>query len=95
MYLKIHRSQGSGDIVAVCDRELMNTTICHEKITVTISEHFYGNHLATESEVRDALKNACNINLMGERATAIAIDMGLTTKDCCIMIGNVPHAQIF
>ncbi len=95
MYLKIHRSQGSGDIVAVCDRELMNTTISDEKINVTISGHFYGDHLATESEVRDALKNACNINLMGKRATDIAIGMGLTTKECCIMIGNVPHAQIF
>jgi hypothetical protein len=95
MYLKIHRSAGAGDIVAVCDRELMNTTICHDKISIPISEHFYGNQIATEEEVRKALKNACNINLMGERATAIAIEMGLTTKDCCIMIGRVPHAQIF
>lgn len=95
MYLKIHRSPGAGDIVAVCDRELLNTTLRHEKLSMTISEHFYGNHPATESEVRDALRSACNINLIGKRAVAIAIDMGLTTKDCCIMIGNVPHAQIF
>jgi uncharacterized protein len=95
MYLKIHRVPGAGDIVAVCDRELINTTIHHEKITVTISEHFYGNHLATVSEVRDALKSAGNINLMGERAVAVAAEMGLITKDGCIMIGNVPHAQIF
>lgn len=95
MHLKIHRVPGAGDIVAVCDRELINTTIRHEKLTVTISEHFYGNNPATESEVRDALKSADNINLMGERAVAIALDMGLITKDGCIMIGKVPHAQIF
>ena len=95
MYLKIHRIPGVGDIVAVCDRELLNTTISHDKLNVTISEHFYGNRLATESEVRDALKTISNINLMGKRATAIAIDMGLLTNDGCIMIGDVPHAQIF
>ena len=95
MYLKIHRVPGAGDIVAVCDRELINTTIRHEKLTVTISEGFYGKDLVTEQEVRDALNTAGNINLMGERATGVAIAMGILTRDGCIMIGSVPHAQIF
>ena len=95
MFLKIHRSPGTGDIVAVCDRELINTTISHEKMTVRITEEFYGTFPATEQEVKDALKRAGNINLMGERSVNVAIAMGLITKDGCIMIGKVPHAQIF
>ncbi len=95
MFLKIHRVRDTGDIVAVCDRELLNTTISHEKLTVTITDSFYGNTPATEDEVRDALKNAGNINLIGERSVTIAIAMGLLTKSGCIMIGNVPHAQIY
>ena len=43
---------------------------------------------ATEDEVRAALKRAGNINLMGERAVAIAIEMGLVTGPGCIMIGK-------
>ncbi len=95
MFLKIHRCPGSGDIVAVCDRELINTTISNDKIKVTITEDFYGNCPATEEEIRNALKTAGNINLMGERSVSLAIEMGLITRSGCIMIGNVPHAQIF
>lgn len=95
MFLKVHRSRDTGDIVAVCDRELLNTTVHHEKLSITITETFYGNTLATEDEVKDALKNAGNINLIGERSINLAIEMGLITKSGCMMIGKVPHAQIY
>ena len=95
MFLKIHRSPGMGDVVAVCDRELVNTTISNGTLTVTITEAFYGSCPATEAEVRDALKRAGNINLMGERAVALAIGMGLVSRSGCTTIGNVPHAQIY
>ena len=95
MFLKIHRSPGTGDIVAVCDRELINTTISHENFTVTITREFYGDCPATEEEIKKAMKSAGNINLMGERAVSLAIEMGLVTRSGCIMIGNVPHAQIY
>ena len=94
MFLKIHRSPGSGDIVAVCDRELLNTTISNGTMKVPISEYFYGNCQVTEAEVQEAMKSAGNINLMGERAVSIAIGMGLITRSDCIMIGTVPHAII-
>ncbi|MFA5347397.1 MAG: DUF424 domain-containing protein [Methanoregula sp.] len=81
--------------MAVCDRELLNTTISHGELSVRISEAFYGNVPAAEDEVRAALKKAGNINLMGKRAVSIAIDMGLITQSGCIMIGKTPHAQVY
>ncbi len=95
MFLKIHRSRDTGDIVAVCDRELLNTTVCHEKLSLAITDWFYGNTPVTENEVRDALKNAGTINLIGERSVNLAVEMGLLTKSDCMMIGKVPHAQIY
>jgi len=95
MFLKIHPSRETGDVVAVCDRELLNTTISHEKLTITVTDAFYGNTPATEGEVKAALKNAGNINLIGERSVNIAVEMGLVDKPCCMMIGKVPHAQIY
>jgi hypothetical protein len=79
----------------VCDRELLNTTISHGNLSVKISEAFYGNCPASEDMVRDALKKAGNINLMGKRSVSIAIDMGLITRSGCIMIGDIPHAQVY
>ena len=84
-----------GDVVAVCDRELINTTISKGNLTVTITEAFYGSTPAPEEEIREALRTAGNINLMGGRAVSLAIGLGLITKSGCIMIGDVPHAQIY
>jgi hypothetical protein len=95
MFLKVHSSPGVGDIVAVCDCELLNTTISHGNLSVKISEAFYGNCPASEDMVRDALKKGGNINLMGRRSVSIAIDMGLITRSGCIMIGDIPHAQVY
>jgi hypothetical protein len=95
MFLKIHRYPDTADVVAVCDRELINTTISNDTMTVIISDAFYGRTAATEAEVREALKRAGNANLMGERSISLAIGMGLLTRAGCIMIGNVPHAQIY
>lgn len=95
MFMKIHRSRESPDVVAVCDRELINTTISGERMTVTVTGAFYGTTPATEEEIRKALQSAGNINLMGERTIRLAVEMGLITKDDCIMIGKIPHVQVY
>lgn len=95
MFLKVHCSPGAGNIVAVCDRELLNTTISSGELSIQITEGFYGNTPASEEMVRSVLKNAGNINLMGKRSVSIAIDMGLVTPSGCIMIGDIPHAQVY
>jgi hypothetical protein len=45
--------------------------------------------------VAEALKKAGNINLMGKRAVGLAIKLGLVAKSGCIMIGEIPHAQVY
>ena len=95
MFLKVHRSQGLGDVVAVCDRELLNTTISRGGLSIRITEAFYGTTPVTEDIVIEALRKADNINLMGKRAVSIAINMGLITQSGCIMIGEIPHAQVY
>jgi hypothetical protein len=95
MFLKIHRAPQTRDIVAVCDRELINTTISNGDIEMHITDAFYGNRRASEEEVREALKTAENANIMGERAVTLAIELGLVSRAGCIMIGTIPHAQIF
>ncbi len=95
MYLKIHRSHAGDEVVAVCDRELMNTTIRGEKVEISISGSFYGTTLAGPEEVRSVLSKAGNANLIGERTVALAEEMGLVSRSSCLMLGEVPHAQLF
>lgn len=95
MFLKVHHYPGSGDVVAVCDRELLDTTLKHGDVEIEVSEKFYGSTPATPEEVSAAIRNASNVNLIGERSVAVAIDAGLISRDSCIMIGDIAHAQIF
>lgn len=95
MFLKVHHAPDGNEVVAVCDEELINTTVSHGEIECCISDSFYGTERASEEEVRKVLANAGNINLIGRRAVQIAIDMGLIAESGCIRIGAVPHAQIF
>lgn len=95
MFLKVHRTPDAGEIVAVCDRELLNTTLVHRDVEVHISETFYGNTPASEERVRAALATATNANLFGRRTVEIAIACGAVDRGCVVVVGGVPHAQIF
>jgi len=94
MFLKVHRTP-DGEILAVCDRELLNTTLLHREVEVHISEAFYGNTPADEEQVRAALSNAANANLFGRRVVELAIACGAVDRGCVVLVGGVPHAQVF
>ncbi|MDD1666873.1 MAG: DUF424 family protein [Methanomicrobiales archaeon] len=94
MFLKVHRTP-DGEIVAACDRELLNTTLVHKDVEVRISETFYGNTPATEEQVRSALVQATNANLFGRRTVEIAIACGAVDRGCVVLVSGVPHAQVF
>jgi len=94
MFLKIHHAPDGSTVVAVCDRELLNRRLRHGEIEIHVNEYFYGNAIANEEAVSDAINNGDNINLLGERAVSVAIGLGLVTRSGCIVIDGVPHAQI-
>lgn len=93
--MKIHRYSGVSQIVAVCDTELLNTTLKDEDLTITVSEGFYGTTQCTDDEVKDAIMHAPNCNLIGKKAIRIAIECGILDEKGYMMIGDVPHAQIY
>jgi hypothetical protein len=95
MFLKVHRTPEAGEILAVCDRELLNTTLVHREVEVRISEAFYGNTLVSEEQVRKALLSATNANLFGRRTIGIAIACGAVDREGVVIVGDVPHAQVF
>ena len=94
MFLKVHRTP-DGDVLAVCDRELLNTTLVHREVEIRITESFYGNTPATDEEVRAALASATNANLFGHRAVEVAVACGAVDRGCVVLVGGVPHAQVF
>lgn len=94
MFLKVHRAPDGCEVVAVCDRELVNTTLKDGDFSLEISEKFYGTTPAGEEEVRRILLAAGNANLIGHRTIALAIDLGILDREACTEIAGVPHAVI-
>ncbi len=95
MNMKVHRVRGQGEVVAVCDSDLVDRTLRRGDVDVVISGGFYGNQPVPDEEVREALESACNINLFGCQAVALARELGLVDEASCIVIDGVPHAQVY
>ena len=95
MYMKIHRYSGVNQIVAVCDTELLNTTLTDNDLTLHVSDAFYGTTECTDEEVKDAILHASNCNLIGKKVVRLAIECGILNENGYMTIGDVPHAQIY
>lgn len=94
MYLKIYEN-GEHFLVAACDSEVLGKTLKHGRSTVEINRDFYEGKEVSESELQEALGKATTANLFGEKTIQCAIKCGLIDQGSVIMIGGVPHAQIF
>lgn len=94
MLLRIHRSADFQEVVGICDKELIGTTLTEGDLNISISSSFFGNHVASEEEVLSALKDCANINMFGERCISLAIKNGYIDRESCRIIAGVPHAII-
>lgn len=95
MYLKIHNYPGQERVVAACDAELLNKTLTTPAFDIIIDPAFYGDTLATREEILKALKETRNANIIGKKVCELAILAGIIEKESCIMIDDIPHAQIY
>ena len=93
MYLKSYRVNKE-TIVAVCDSELLGRTLRQDELHLSVDEQFFKGLLASEHDVREALKDATIANLVGKRAVNCGINSGIIDDECVITIEGVPHAQM-
>lgn len=95
MYLKIHASP-EGDIVALCDAELIGRVLSRGKMRLDLSAYapFYLGTKVGEGEAVRALSGAKNANIVGKRSLGAAKKAGLAISGA-VMIGGVPHLQLY
>jgi len=93
MYLKIHKDKYS-EVIAICDEDLIGKTLEEGDLVISISERFYKGYKVNENEAIKILKNALNVNAVGEESVQICIKLGLIDEKNVLKIKGVPHAQI-
>lgn len=93
MFVRIH-THGSDRILAACDEDIIGMTFEGNGAKITVSEGFYKGESISEEAYRERMKSITIMNLVGERAVAIAIEEGMVSPDCVMEIGGVSHAQV-
>ena len=93
--MRIHRVRAEL-VLAACDAELVGRELPVGKAgrTVKVSSHFYGDRPVGPEELLWALQQATIVNLLGERACAVAEAGGFLRPEGRGFLGDVPHAEI-
>jgi hypothetical protein len=94
MNMKIHQ-MGSGEVIAICDTELLGSTCEDEKACITITTAFFGADPVSADEIEHALKEGTNITMIGTKIIALAQQIGVLCEDDIVLIQGVPYATIF
>lgn len=83
------------NVVACCDAELVGKVFEEGKLFLDVSKGFYGEEYFEEEDVIKVLKDAKNLNLVGEKIIALALREGFINEEDVIRIQGVPHVQVY
>ncbi len=91
-WVKLH-SAGRDVILAACDEELIERTFREGELSITIYRDFYGGVLVDENGLREHMRSATILNLVGERCIEVAVKESRVDRENTLRIGEVLHAQ--
>ncbi len=92
LVVKVHKKENK-TIVAVCDSSLLGTKIEEKPFVLDLSSSFYQGEEQEEKTIGDLIRNADNINLVGEQAVKLGIEEGVIEKEQVKKIQGIPYAQ--
>ena len=93
IYVRIHKA-ADDIILAACDEEVLGKTFTGDEMRITVSERFYNGELVSEETFIQRMGSVTIMNLVGERAIALAMEQGHVSEDGILEIGGVKHAQV-
>ena len=91
------RQTPEGLLVSVCDPDCIGETYENGKVSLTVTEEFYGGDDAEDADadaVVDSLTRATVANIVGEEAVGVAIDAGIIDEETVLDVGETRHAQL-
>jgi uncharacterized protein len=99
IYLKIHITP-EGEIIAMCDSELLGKKFKEGKLELDLSTYseFYKGDLVEDDEASDYIKNSRSFytaNIVGEKSVAIFLRKGLVSRKEVRKVKEVPYVHIY
>jgi len=96
IYFKRYKTE-HGDVIAMCDEELIGKIIKEGKIEIDLNKYssFYKGELLKEEDVEALIGDIYSANIVGERSTKIIIKKGLANENEVRKVNGVPLLQLF
>ena len=95
-WIKLHHSKTGEIVLAVCDEELLGKRLkLNERLSIEVSQSFYGGVLIARDDLDKYLKQATIVNMLGEKAVSYAMKKGFIVEKAVMRIGGVPHIQLY
>ncbi|EJN59822.1 hypothetical protein SAMN04487950_3272 [Halogranum rubrum] len=91
------RETPEGLLVSVCDPDCLGETYESGKVSLTVTEDFYGGDEAEDADedaVVDSLHRATVANLVGEETVRVAIEAGVVDEETVLELEGTLHAQL-
>ncbi|WP_435334485.1 DUF424 domain-containing protein [Haloarchaeobius sp. TZWWS8] len=88
------RQTEEGLLVSLCDADVLGETFEEGKITLTVSEEFYGGEEVEESVAIDSLRRASVANIVGRRSVDAAVEAGIIDEASVLAVEDTLHAQL-
>lgn len=91
--MKVYRT-GREILVAATDEDLVGRTLEEGRLRLEVTAAFYGDEVASETDLLQNLRLCTVANLVGEAAVGVAVAHGFVDADSVLRVEGVPHAQV-
>ena len=93
MIVKEHKTPDGKKLVAVCDSELLGKKFEQGNLQLDLTSDFYKGEEKSGEELKEIIKNAYIVNVVGQESVAFFISLGIIEKCQVLEVDGVPHAQ--
>ena len=88
-------SHNNTSLLNICDSNLLGKTIINEKLSIKISESYYGEKSIKKAEAEHLLKKCDNINMVGKEIISLSVGLGIGSEEGVKKINGIPFLIVF
>ncbi len=88
-------NQKGVNMLNICDLDILGKTLTRDKVTLKISENFYGKNTIKKEEAKDLLKKCHSINMVGKEIISLSVNMGIGSQKGVKEIDGIPFLIVF
>jgi len=85
----------NNSLLNICDAPLLGKKLVDNKLSIHLSESYYGERVVDQEEAENLLKKSSSINMAGEETISLSIKLGIGTHQGVKEIDGVPFLIVF